>query len=111
MPDLARYQLRNGPHAGQPTTQRGDIERLARACRAAACQAGLDSTVVETRFNVVRSSVPHQVATLRTLRDYLPPLDERDAPARGGVLLGESTGTVASRFAGGLDPSPGLLAH
>ena len=30
MPDLARYQLRDGPHADEPTTDRGEIERLAR---------------------------------------------------------------------------------
>ena len=75
MPDLVRYQLRDGPHAGEPTTERGEIERLARECRAAACQAGLDSTVVETRFNVVRSSVPDLVTTVRRLGDYLPPAD------------------------------------
>ena len=51
MPDLVRYQLRDGPHAGEPTTGRGEIERLARACQAADCHACLDWTVVETRFN------------------------------------------------------------
>ncbi|HZO28736.1 MAG TPA: hypothetical protein VFH48_22405 [Chloroflexota bacterium] len=30
MPDLFRYQLVDGPHAGGPTTERGEIERLAR---------------------------------------------------------------------------------
>jgi hypothetical protein len=75
MPDLARYQVRDGPHAGEPTTQCGEIERLARECRATGCGVGLASTVIETRFNVVRSSVPHRVATVRKLRDYLPPDD------------------------------------
>ena len=82
MPDLLRYQLRNGPHAGEPTAERGEIERLARACQAADCQAGLDSTVVETRFNVVRSRLPETVTTARRLRDFLPPVDQHDAPAR-----------------------------
>ena len=72
MPDLVRYQLWDGPHAGEPTTERGEIERLARECRAANCLAGLDSTVVETRFNVVRSCVPDVVKSARKLGDYLP---------------------------------------
>ena len=79
IPDLLRYQLIDGPHAGEPTTERGAIERLARECRAAACRAGLDSTVVETRFNVVRSGVSDVVETARRLRDYLPPV-ERHGP-------------------------------
>jgi len=70
----------HGPHAGEPTNERGEIERLARECRAADCQAGLDSTVVETRFSVVRSSVPDTVTTARRLRDYLHP-NERGDPA------------------------------
>jgi hypothetical protein len=73
MPDLVRYQLWDGPHAAEPTTERGEIERLARECRAAECQDCLDRTVVETRFNVVRSSVPETVTTVRRLRDYLRP--------------------------------------
>jgi hypothetical protein len=81
MPDLVRYQLVDGPHAGEPTTERGEIERLARECEAATCRAGLDSTVVETRFNVVRSNVPDVVTTVRILRDYLPPGD------RGGPTI------------------------
>ena len=81
MPDLVRYQLRNGPHAGEPTTERGEIERLALECKAANCVAGLDSTVVETRFNVVRSLVPDIARMARRLRDYLPPVDQHDAPA------------------------------
>src|SRR4051812_17992329 len=80
MPDLVRYELRDGPHAGEPTTERGDIERLARQCQAAECCAGLDSTVVETRFNVVRSSMPDLVTTARRLRDYQRP--EGDAARR-----------------------------
>ena len=82
MPDLLRYQLRDGPHAGEPTAERGEIEQLARDCQAAECQAGLDSTVVETRFNVVRSRVPETVITARSLRDYLPPLDQRKPPTQ-----------------------------
>jgi hypothetical protein len=80
VPDLVRYQLRDEPHAGEPTTERGEIERLAHECRAAECRAGLDSTVVEARFNVVRSSMPTVIETVRRLRDYLPPQD-RGAPA------------------------------
>jgi hypothetical protein len=82
MPALVRYQLCDGPHAGEPTSERGEIERLARECRAATCEAGLDSTVVETRFNVVRSRLPETVTTARRLRDFLPPVDQRDAPAQ-----------------------------
>ena len=71
IPGLIQYQLVDGLHAGEPTAERGEIERLARACQAADCQAGLDSTVVETSFNVVRSSVPDLVTRVRQLRDYL----------------------------------------
>jgi len=67
----------DGLHAGGPTTERGEIERLARECRAAECDAGLDSAVTETRFNVVRSSLPDLVTRVRQLRDYLPPVDRR----------------------------------
>jgi hypothetical protein len=70
----------DGPHAGEPTTERGEIERLARECQAASYRAGLDATVVETRFNVVRSLVPDVVTTVRTLRDYLPAADQHVAP-------------------------------
>jgi hypothetical protein len=80
VPDLVQYQLRDGPHAGEPISERGEVERLARKCQAADCLLGLDSTVVETRFNVVRSSVPHRVATVRNLRDYLRPIDQGDVP-------------------------------
>jgi hypothetical protein len=75
MPDLVRYQLRDGPHGQASTHQRGKIERLARECLAAECQPCLDRTVVETRFTVVRSSVPAVVQTVRRLRDFLPPVD------------------------------------
>jgi hypothetical protein len=84
IPDLIRYQLRDGPHASEPTTGRGEIERLARDCQAAGCDAGLASTVVETRFNVVRSSVPETVTTTRRLRDYLRP-EARRRPAPQAV--------------------------
>jgi hypothetical protein len=97
----------DGPHAGEPTTGRGEIERLARVCRAAACQAGLDSTVTETRFNVVRSGVPDVVTTARRLRDYLPPEDGRDLPTRAEVRCGETATTRAVGFRGGHGPSPG----
>ena len=80
MPDLVRYQLREGPRAGEPITERGEIERLARACQVVEFRAGLDSTVIETRFNVVRSSVPDTVTTARRLRDYLPLVDHDSAP-------------------------------
>jgi hypothetical protein len=90
MPDLARYQLGDGPHAGEPTTERGEIERLARACQEAECHAGLDSTVIETRFNMVRSDMPDLVTTSRKLRDYLPPADRghgREQPTQASVHL------------------------
>ena len=90
MPDLVRYQLWDGPRAGEPITERGEIERLARECLAAACQAGLVSTVVETRFNVVRSGVRDVVTTARTLRDYLPPEDRAGSPVRADGLAGAS---------------------
>ena len=67
----------DGLHAGGPTTERGEIERLARECQAAVCQTGLDSTVTETRFNVVRSRVPDTVTTARRLSDYLRPEERR----------------------------------
>ena len=86
IPDLIRYQLRDGPHAGEPTTERGEVERLARECETAGCWAGLDSTVVETRFNVVRSPVPDVVTTVRRLRDYLPPQDGHGLPTRAEAL-------------------------
>ena len=94
MPDLVQYQLRDGPHVGEPISERGEIERLARECQVADGQLGLDSTVIETRFNVVRSSVPETVTTARRLRDYLPPLDQRDTPAGGEVSLAEAAMTV-----------------
>jgi hypothetical protein len=91
MPALVHYRVSDGPHDGEPTTERGDIERLARACLAAGCRASLDSTVIETRFNVVRSGVAHRVATIRRLRDYLPPVDQEDVAARtDGILDGTS---------------------
>jgi hypothetical protein len=73
VPALVLFQIRDGPHAGEPISERGEVERLARKCQAAECRAGLDATVVETRVNVVRSGVPHIVATARRLRNYLPP--------------------------------------
>ena len=93
MPDLFRYQLRDGPHAGEPTSERGEIERLARECQAAACPAGLDSTVLETRVNVVRSGVPAVVETARKLRDYLPPVDRR-----GPMTQAEGSFGLSGRF-------------
>jgi hypothetical protein len=100
MPALVRYQLWDGPHASEPTTERGEIERLARECQAAACRTGLDSTVFETRFNVVRSTVPDTVTTARRLRDYLRPEGRRDpATQADGSWLGR-----AGRVGGG--PAP-----
>jgi hypothetical protein len=72
VPDLVRYQFKDGLHADEPTPERGEIERLAHECQAADCQPCLDQTVVETRFNVVRSSVPAVVQSVRRLRDFLP---------------------------------------
>lgn len=92
MPDLARYQLVNGPHAGEPTGERGEIERLARECWAADCQTGLDSTVIETRNNVVRSNVPDVVTTARMLRDYLPPVEHHDASTRADHVMRVTAG-------------------
>ena len=86
MPNLIHFQLRDGPHAGEPISERGEIERLARECGTAGCWAGLDSTVVETRFNVVRSPVPDVVTTVRRLRDYLPPQDGHGLPTRAEAL-------------------------
>jgi hypothetical protein len=97
VPDLVRYQFVDGPHAGEPTTERGEIERLARECSAADCRAGLDSTVMETRFNVVRSPVPDIVRTVRRLRDYLPHVDQGSTPARGDVSHDEAAMTVGGR--------------
>ena len=96
IPDLIRYQLWHGPRAGEPTTGRGEIERIARACQAAECHDGLGSTVVETRFNVVRSSVPHRMATLRKLRDYLPPLEGGHTPVRGEASPAPTVITVGA---------------
>ena len=94
MPDLVRYQLREGPRAGEPITERGEIEWLARACQVVEFRAGLDSTVIETRFNVVRSSVPDMVDTVRRLRDYLPHVDQGGTPVRGEVSRDEAAMTV-----------------
>jgi hypothetical protein len=93
---LVHFQIRDGPHAGEPTTERGEIERLARACQTAECRAGLGSTVVETRFNVVRSGVPAVIATARKLGDYLRPTDQGNAPTRGEALLDETAMTVGA---------------
>ena len=90
MPDLVQYQLRDGPHAGEPISERGEVEQLASECQAAGRLACLDWTVVETRFNVVRSGVPHRVTTVRRLRDYLPPFDRGDALARSEAVLDET---------------------
>ena len=86
MPDLVRYQLWDGPHASEPNSERGEIERLARECQEAECRVGLESTVVETRYNVVRSSLPEIITTVRRLRDYLPPEDRRVPPPRPDAL-------------------------
>jgi hypothetical protein len=94
MPDLVRYQLREGPRAGEPITERGEIEWLARACQAVGFRAGLESTVIETRFNVVRSSVPGVIDTVRRLRDFLPHVDRGGPPARGDVSRDEAAMTV-----------------
>jgi hypothetical protein len=96
MPDLVRYQLRDGPHGQASTHQRGKIERLARECLAAECQPCLDRTVVETRFTVVRSSVPGVATTVRRLRDYLPTEDQGDTPARDEGILEDSAMTIGA---------------
>ena len=80
MPALILYQLRDGPHGREPTTERGDIERLARESWLDDRRECLDWIVIESRFNVVRSSVPGVVTTSRKLRDYLPPDDPGGPP-------------------------------
>jgi hypothetical protein len=90
IPGLIQYQFVDGPHAGEPTTERGEIERLARACQAAECQSGLDSTVIETRYNVVRSRVPDAVTTARRLRDYLRPEARRGPATQADRSLGRA---------------------
>jgi hypothetical protein len=108
MPDLVRYQLCDGPHAGEPTSERGEIERLARECHGVDCRAGLDSTVMEARFTVVRSLVSDTVTTARRLRDYLSPVDQRDQPMRVEAILAEPAMTGAGWFRSGHGPAPGL---
>jgi hypothetical protein len=109
IPDLIQYQFVDGPHAGEPTTERGEIERRARGCEPAESRAGLDSTVIETRFNVVRSSVPAVIETLRKLRDYLPPVpvDGCDPRTRAEAFPGEPATTVAGRSRRGHGTAPG----
>jgi hypothetical protein len=104
VPDLVQYQITDGPHAGEPTTERGEIERLARECLTADCRAGLDSTVVETRFSVVRSSVPAVMETVRMLRDFLPHVDQGGAPARGDVSVDEAARTIRGPVPNGPRP-------
>ena len=102
MPDLVRYQLVDGPHAGEPITERGEIERLACECQTAGCQAGLDSTVIETRFNVVRSSVPDLVTRVRQLRDYLHQTRPEPCGSCSPSMIGNEPrlGEVPGRAAG-----------
>jgi hypothetical protein len=104
MPDLVRYQLREGPRAGESITERGEIEWLARACQVVEFRAGLDSTVIETRFNVVRSRLPDVVDTARRLRDYLPHVDKGGPPARGDVSRDEAARAVGVWSRGGRAP-------
>src|SRR5215211_4478806 len=109
MPELVRYQLPDGPLAGEPITERGEIEWLARACQVVAFRAGLDSTVIEARFNVVRSSVPDMVDTVRRLRDYLPQADQGGTPARGDVSRDEAAVTVGVWSRVGRAPAASFL--
>ena len=109
MPNLIHFQLRDGPHAGEPISERGEIERLARECETAECDVGLDSTVVETRFNVVRSSVPAVVETARKLRDYLPPEAQDGRPRRAAAPLRASL-PGRSRAGRHREAGPGLDA-
>jgi hypothetical protein len=104
VPDLVHYQLRDGPHAGEPTSERGEVERLARECLASERRADLESTVVETRFNVVRSGVPHRVETVRKLRDYLPPEGQHDAPAGVDAFPDGTSMTIEVRSRKGRTP-------
>src|SRR5215207_9053140 len=86
--------------AREPTTEPGEIERLARECQTAECRASPDSTVIETRFNVVRSTVAETVTTARRLRDYLRPEGRCDPVTQADdSLLGR-----AGRVGGGPTP-------
>ena len=75
MPALVIYQILDRTPAHAPTADRALIEHLARTCVAADAAGDLDATVIETRYNVVRSNEPHTVAVVRQLRDYLPAAD------------------------------------
>ena len=107
MPALVHYHLGDGPHEPEPTSERGEIERIARSCRAADCQPCLDRTVVETRFNEVRSSVPSVVETSRTLRDSLPPVDRRDPTNLAEAVFGEAATTLTGWSKGSLGTASG----
>jgi hypothetical protein len=72
MPALVTYQILDNACASEPTTDRGAIEHVARACLHFGPANSLDAVVIETRYNVVRSNVPHTVASVRRLRDFLP---------------------------------------
>lgn len=72
MPALMTYQLIDPSYPVEPTTDRGAIEHLALACLHFGTLDSLEVTVIETRYNVVRSNVPHTLPSIRKLRDYLP---------------------------------------
>jgi hypothetical protein len=72
MPALVIYQIVDGDGSCETTIERGLIERWARECALSGSTTGLDRTVIETRYNVIRSSVPQSVTTVRTLRHFLP---------------------------------------
>jgi hypothetical protein len=91
MPALMTYQLVDSAYPVEPTTDRGEIEQLALACLHFGTVGSLDATVIETRYNVVRSNVPHTVAAIRMLRDYLPAAEAArlSADAQPGVTWRE----------------------
>jgi len=99
MPALVTYQILDGAAPSEPTPDRAVVERFARRCLSSHAGRCLDATVIETRYNVVRSNVPHEVIARRTLRDYLPTADAWPGEADGGrrrPLESESGGSEAA---------------
>jgi hypothetical protein len=93
MPALMTYQLVDPDYPDEPTTDRGAIEHLALACLHFGTIDSLEATVIETRYNVVRSNMPHTVESMRKLRDYLPAAEAARLSAEGhpGVARHEDT--------------------
>jgi hypothetical protein len=72
MPALMHYEIQSGPRGQASIIERGEIEQLARASQRDDRRECLEWIVIETRFNVVRASLPAVIKTVRKLRDYLP---------------------------------------